>query len=134
MRSLQVLSWSRNSTHFIEPEGSLPHSQVPATCPYPEPDQSSPCTPSHFFKIYFNIILSSTPSSSNWPLSLRSPYKNPLSISPVYHTCHMPCPSHSSRFDHPKNICLGKHIIKPLVTYFSLFYYLVPLRPRHIFQ
>jgi len=21
----------------MEPEGSLPHSQVPATCPYPEP-------------------------------------------------------------------------------------------------
>jgi hypothetical protein len=29
----------------MEPEGSLPHSQVPATCPYPEPDQSSPCHP-----------------------------------------------------------------------------------------
>ena len=27
----------------MEPEGSLPHSQVPAICPYPEPDQSSPC-------------------------------------------------------------------------------------------
>ena len=26
----------------MEPEGSLPHSQVPATCPYPESDQSSP--------------------------------------------------------------------------------------------
>ena len=26
----------------MEPEGSLPHSQVPANCPYPEPDQSSP--------------------------------------------------------------------------------------------
>jgi hypothetical protein len=26
----------------MEPEGSLPHSQEPATCPYPEPDQSSP--------------------------------------------------------------------------------------------
>ena len=25
----------------MEPEGSLPQSQVPATCPYPEPDQSS---------------------------------------------------------------------------------------------
>jgi hypothetical protein len=25
-----------------EPEGSLPHSQVPATCLYPEPAQSSP--------------------------------------------------------------------------------------------
>jgi hypothetical protein len=26
----------------MEPVGSLPHSQVPATCPYPEPAQSSP--------------------------------------------------------------------------------------------
>jgi hypothetical protein len=26
----------------MEPEGSLPHSQVPAICPYPEPAQSSP--------------------------------------------------------------------------------------------
>jgi hypothetical protein len=25
----------------MEPEGSLPHSQEPATCPYPEPYQSS---------------------------------------------------------------------------------------------
>ena len=36
-------SQSRNSPHFMEPEGSLPHSQVPATCPYPEPARSSPC-------------------------------------------------------------------------------------------
>jgi hypothetical protein len=27
----------------LEPEGSLPHSQEPATCLYPEPAQSSPC-------------------------------------------------------------------------------------------
>jgi len=27
---------------FMEPEGSLPHSQVPATCPYPQPARSSP--------------------------------------------------------------------------------------------
>jgi len=26
----------------MEPEGSLLHSQVPATCPYPEPARSSP--------------------------------------------------------------------------------------------
>jgi len=26
----------------MEPEGSLPHSQVSATCPYPEPARSSP--------------------------------------------------------------------------------------------
>jgi hypothetical protein len=29
----------------MEPEGSYPHSQEPATCPYPEPDWSSPCPP-----------------------------------------------------------------------------------------
>ena len=33
---------------LMEPEGSLPHSQVPATCPYPEPDQSIPWPTSHF--------------------------------------------------------------------------------------
>jgi hypothetical protein len=27
----------------MEPDGSLPHSQVPATCLYPEPDLSSQC-------------------------------------------------------------------------------------------
>ena len=25
----------------MQPEASLPHSQVPATCPYPEPDRPS---------------------------------------------------------------------------------------------
>jgi hypothetical protein len=29
----------------MEPEGSLPHSQAPATCPYLQPDQSSPRLP-----------------------------------------------------------------------------------------
>ena len=27
---------------FMEPEGSLPHSQASATCPYPEPPLSTP--------------------------------------------------------------------------------------------
>ena len=30
----------------MEIEGSLPHSQALPTCPYSEPDQSSPCHPS----------------------------------------------------------------------------------------
>jgi len=33
---------SRNTPHFIEPESSLPHSQVPAICPYPEPARYCP--------------------------------------------------------------------------------------------
>ena len=47
------LSQSRNSPHFMEPEGSLPLSQVPATCPYSEPSRSSP---------YPNIPLPEDPS------------------------------------------------------------------------
>jgi hypothetical protein len=43
----------------MEPGGSSPHSQQPATCHYPEPDWSSPCSPSNPPKIHFNIILPS---------------------------------------------------------------------------
>ena len=50
----------------MEPEGSLPHSQVPATSPYPEPDQSSPCPPTPNFLQIHNIILASTPGPSKW--------------------------------------------------------------------
>jgi hypothetical protein len=42
LRIYPVLSYPRNSPHFIEAEGSLLHSQVLATYPYPEPDQPSP--------------------------------------------------------------------------------------------
>jgi len=42
LRSKPVFSSSRNSPHFMEPEGTLPYSQGPATCPYPEPARSSP--------------------------------------------------------------------------------------------
>jgi hypothetical protein len=34
----------------MKPEGSLPHSQKPSTFPNSEPDQSSPCLPSHFLR------------------------------------------------------------------------------------
>ena len=32
----------------MEPEGSLPHSQEPATCPYSEPDQNTFKYPKRF--------------------------------------------------------------------------------------
>ena len=54
-----------------------------------------PTTPSHFPKIHLNIILLSTSGSPQWSLSLRFPNQNPVHTSPLPHTRHMPCPSHS---------------------------------------
>jgi hypothetical protein len=55
--SLQANRSSRNSPHFLEPEGSLRYLQDPATCPYTEPEQSNHVFPSHLIKTRFNIIL-----------------------------------------------------------------------------
>ena len=63
-----------------------------------------PTTPSHFLKIHLNIILPSMSWSPQWSLFLRFRHQNLVHTSPFLHTCHMPCPSHSSRFYHPHYI------------------------------
>ena len=63
-------------------------------CPLPVPilSQLDPVhTPtSHFLKIHLNIILSSTPGSPTWSLSIRLPHQNPAYTSAPPHTCYRP--------------------------------------------
>jgi hypothetical protein len=60
---------------FMQPKSSLPYSQQPANCSYPEPERSSLRPTLHFFKIHFNIVLPSTPGFFKWSPSLRFPTK-----------------------------------------------------------
>jgi len=105
----------------MESEGSLPHSQQTATCPYPEPVRSSPCPTFHFLKIYLNIIPPSMRRSSNWSLSLRFPPK-PVYTALLPHKCYMPRPSHFSFFDHANKMRTTLKILISKITYKQLSY------------
>ena len=75
----------------MEPEGSLSHSQVPATCPYPEPARTSP---------YLHIIFREDPSIYYPPIyawvsqvvsfSQVSPPKPCIRLSCPPYTLHAP--------------------------------------------
>ena len=69
----------------MERKGSLPHSRVPATCPFSEPDESSPCHPYPLPEVHLDIILPSTSGFSKWRVSLRFPHQNPVYTSALTH-------------------------------------------------
>jgi hypothetical protein len=49
---------------------------------------------SYFLKIHLNIILPSTPGSTQWSLFLRLPQQNPVHASPLPHLTYVSRPSH----------------------------------------
>ena len=72
----------------MEPENLLPHLQEPATCPCPEPGQSSPYFPSNLSKIHFNIILPATPGLPSSLLFQVSPPKLCVHLSSSTYVLH----------------------------------------------
>jgi hypothetical protein len=56
--------------------------------------------PLHVFKIRFNIIRQSKFTLSTWPLALWFPHQKTFCTFSLHHTRYMPCPYHSSWFDH----------------------------------
>ena len=76
----------------MELEGSLLHSQVPATCHYPVPAHSTSFPTSHFLEIHLNIILPSMPRSSKWDLSLSFPTKTQYTA--ILFPIRAACPPH----------------------------------------
>jgi len=108
-------NWSSDSRAIPRNKQPWPWSQKLITCPHPLPDVSVHVLPSFFFKIHFNINLSSLPKSyqHTFPSSLLNPK---LSIYP--HTCYMPHQSHTLQLGHP-NIGQGVWITKLLTMQFS---------------
>ena len=107
----------------MKPEGSLPCSQLPTICPYPEPVYSSPCPPtlptnrtlwrsSFILSSHLRLglpgacrVLVGKPEGKS---TLSFPHQHPACTSPLPHSCYMRSPSHS-RFDHTKNIYGGEY-------------------------
>ena len=82
----------------MESEGSTLHSQQPATCPYPQPDQSSPCTHSTSWRSIWILSSHLTSGFSKWSRSLAFPNQNYMNLS-FPHTCYRHRHSHSSLSD-----------------------------------
>ena len=85
----------------MQPEGSLPHSQLPIT--YSEQFRSSPCLhvplPEDLSQYY--------PPIYKWSLSLRLLHQNTVDTSPLTHTCYK-YPAHLILLDLIARIIFGE--------------------------
>ena len=93
--------------HFMKTRGSLLHSLSlpPARILTLTDPVHTPL--SNFLDAHFNIIISSMPRTSKWPLSLRFPHQNPICTSPLLPLC-VTCPAHCILFDLITQIIIGE--------------------------
>jgi len=91
----------------MESGSSLPNSPEPATCPYPEPDQSNT---RHPFLMFEDPSIRFTPGCSAWGFSFTFPHQNLVCISVL--PIHATGPVISSTFQ------LGIQIMKLFIMHF----------------
>jgi hypothetical protein len=124
-----IVLQSINLLHSAQPEGSLQPSQSPPLVFTLSQRNTVHVLPSYFFKVHFNIVVSSPPRSSQWSLPFAVPRREPMYSSSVPHTFHIPRPSHIP------DIWGGKQIRNFLVMQFlPVPGHLVCLRPKYLGQ
>ena len=102
----------------MQPEGSLLHSEVPTTCPYPEPARSSPYPHIPFLKIHLNIILLSTPGFPSGLFPSRFPTKT--LYTPLLCPIRATCPAHLIPIDFITRTLFGEQY-RSLSSSFCIF-------------
>ena len=91
----------------MEPEGSLPHSQMPTNWPYPEPNQSSPYPPHP--TSWRSISILSSHLCLGLPIGhFPSDFPTKTLYTPLFSPIHATCPAHLIQLDLISRTILGE--------------------------
>ena len=114
----------------MKPEGSLPQSQMPATCPYPGPARYSPYPQTYIWKIHHNINPIYTWVSLAVSFPQISPPENRIQLSSQPYALHAPPISFFSILSPETYWLSSTDYSAPHYAASPLPSYLVPLTPN----